>query len=306
MRLDSVFYRLAYRAGRPAWDSDEPHPGLNEIISGRQPGRVLDLGCGTGADGVLLARHGWEVVGVDFVSAAVDAAVERARGTGSSARFLHGDVTQLHKAGVVGPFDLIIDIGCYHVVPSDLRDAYVSEVAAVAHPGADLYVIGIARRRACCSPKFLQRVTRPRPLKLGVGLRARHRHVSPSQSRPSRRSSGRLLLAQALRNSAADWLSHWTTDDYPEFRLIIVIPTRELSGVGTSRSTIALLSGIYGDLVLGIIPAPRTTPSVAVPVRIKSWATRAQPSAFAASASCRCLRGGVSQMSSGPVCDTPS
>jgi hypothetical protein len=58
---------------------------------------------------------------------------------------------------------------------------------------------------------FLQRVTRSRPLQLG--LRARHRDVSPSQPRPSHGSSGRLLLAQALRNSAAAgiWLSHWTS-----------------------------------------------------------------------------------------------
>jgi cyclopropane fatty-acyl-phospholipid synthase-like methyltransferase len=94
---------------------------------------------------VFHAQNGWEVVGVDCVSAAVDAAVERARSTGSSARFLHGDVTQLRKAGIDRPFDLIIDIGCYHAIPSDLRDAYVSEVAAVARPGADLYVIGISR-----------------------------------------------------------------------------------------------------------------------------------------------------------------
>ncbi len=141
VRLDSVFYRLAYRAGKPAWDSDEPHPELNQIIAGRQPGRALDLGCGTGADAVFLAHHGWEVVGVDFVPAAIN----RARSTASSARFILGDVTQLREAGVGGPFDLIIDIGCYHAIPSDLRDAYVAEVAAVARPGADLYLVAISK-----------------------------------------------------------------------------------------------------------------------------------------------------------------
>ena len=145
MRLDSFFYRLAYRSGKPAWDTGEPHPELNQIIDGRQPGRALDLGCGSGANAVYLATHGWEVVGVDFVSSAIDAAITRARSTGSSVRFICADVTQLTKAGVLGPFDLIIDVGCYHSVPADLRDAYGSEVAAVARPGADLYLVGISR-----------------------------------------------------------------------------------------------------------------------------------------------------------------
>jgi SAM-dependent methyltransferase len=145
VRLDSFFYRLAYRSGKPAWDSGEPHPELSQIIDGRQPGRALDLGCGTGANAVYLSRHGWEVVGVDFVSGAIETATSRASSTGSSVRFICADVTELGKAEVGGPFDLIIDVGCYHGVPAELRDAYVSEVAAVARPGADLYLAGISR-----------------------------------------------------------------------------------------------------------------------------------------------------------------
>jgi 2-polyprenyl-3-methyl-5-hydroxy-6-metoxy-1,4-benzoquinol methylase len=112
VRLDSFFYRLSYRAGKPLWDTGEPHPELGEIIDGRQPGRALDLGCGTGANAVYLAQRGWEVVGVDFISGAIDTAISRARSNGSAARFICGDVTQLRNAGVSGPFDLIIDIGC--------------------------------------------------------------------------------------------------------------------------------------------------------------------------------------------------
>lgn len=144
MRLDSVFYRLAYRSGKPAWDGDQPHPDLAKIIEGREPGRALDLGCGTGTDALYLGQRGWEVVGVDFVSGAIDRAIDRARESGSSVSFVCGDVTQLHDSRVDGPFDLIIDVGCYHSIPTDLRDAYVSGVAAVAPPGAELYLAGIS------------------------------------------------------------------------------------------------------------------------------------------------------------------
>ena len=140
MRPDSLFYRLAYRLGRPRWDTAEPRPELEGLLPGRRPGRALDLGCGTGTDAIYLASHGWEVTGVDFVPEAIATARTRARAAGSTASFVAGDATRLRQAGVSGPFDLMMDIGCYHAIPARLRDAYAAEVAAVARPGADFYL----------------------------------------------------------------------------------------------------------------------------------------------------------------------
>jgi SAM-dependent methyltransferase len=144
MRLDRLFYRTTYRFGRPRWDTGEPRPELEALIQSRPPGRALDLGCGTGADAVYLASRGWQVVGIDFAAEAVEKARNRTREEGSDVRFLVGDVSRLRDAGVEGPFDLLLDIGCYHAIPAGRRDAYAAEVAAVARPGADLYVAGIA------------------------------------------------------------------------------------------------------------------------------------------------------------------
>ncbi len=144
MRLDSFFNRLAYRFGNPRWDTAEPRPELAEIVHGHHPGRALDLGCGTGTNAVYLASQGWEVVGVDFVPAAIETATARALKAGSMARFVRADVTRLREGGVDGPFDLLVDIGCYHAIPAGLRAAYAAEVAAVARPGADLYLAGIS------------------------------------------------------------------------------------------------------------------------------------------------------------------
>ena len=79
MRLDLLFYRLAYRFGRPRWDTAEPRPELEGLLPGRRPGRALDLGCGTGTDAIYLASQGWEVTGVDFVPEAIATARTRAR-----------------------------------------------------------------------------------------------------------------------------------------------------------------------------------------------------------------------------------
>ncbi len=144
MRLDALYYRFAYGSGTPFWDSDEPRPEVVELASSRPPARVLDLGCGTGSNSLHLAKLGWEVVGVDFASKAIETAKSRAAASASSARFIVADVSRLRADGIAGPFELVIDIGCYHAVPASLRDAYRSEVAAVTRAGGDLYVAGIS------------------------------------------------------------------------------------------------------------------------------------------------------------------
>lgn len=147
-RLARSFYRFTYRHGRPRWDSEEPHLELKELVSRRAPGRALDLGCGTGTDVIYLAQQGWEAVGVDFAPEAIERAQQRAREAGATARFVVGDVTRLRQAGVKGPFDLILDTGCFHGIAAGLRDAYATEIAAVAAPRADLYVAGISEAPA--------------------------------------------------------------------------------------------------------------------------------------------------------------
>jgi len=143
--LARLFYRLAYRAGSPRWDRDEPRPELVALVAGRSPGRALDLGCGTGSDALYLAQHGWQVVGVDFAPEAIATAQDRTHDDPAlSPVFVVGDVTKLRESGVKGPFDLVIDIGCYHGIPTSRRDAYAIEVAAVAAPGADFFLAGIA------------------------------------------------------------------------------------------------------------------------------------------------------------------
>lgn len=144
MRLDSLFYRFTYRFGKPRWDTGKPRPEIEGLVSGRPPGRALDLGCGTGTDAIYLAEAGWEVVGADFAPEAIATARARAIAAGSAATFVTGDVSRLRAAGVSGPFDLVIDIGCYHAIPEGLRDGYAAEVAAVTKPGTDFYLAGIS------------------------------------------------------------------------------------------------------------------------------------------------------------------
>ena len=139
------FFRLAYLFGWKPWDTGVSPPELVELVEGPKalkPGRAIDLGCGTGTNCKYLLENGWEVTGVDFVRRAIGVARRKVPG----AKLLVGDVTKLAELGVAGPFDLILDIGCFHSIPDDRREAYVSETARAARPGGTLLMFAFGAK----------------------------------------------------------------------------------------------------------------------------------------------------------------
>ena len=51
-------------------------------------------------------------------------------------------MTQLSALGIGGGYSLIMDGGCYHMVPPSRRDVYAHGVTGVAAPGALLIIVG--------------------------------------------------------------------------------------------------------------------------------------------------------------------
>jgi len=140
-------FDLLYRVGVPVWDIPPP-VGVRTVVEGPDAlpsGRALDLGCGTGTNVVYLAQHGWEATGVDFAASAIQQARRKANGI-SGATFIEGDVTRLREQGIQGPFDLVLDMGCFHALPQESREAYVQEIAAVTIPGAHLLMWEVSEK----------------------------------------------------------------------------------------------------------------------------------------------------------------
>ncbi|WP_207576371.1 class I SAM-dependent methyltransferase [Mycolicibacterium iranicum] len=71
--LDQSFWEQRWQsvegAGKP--ESVDPNRTLTEVAALLPPGNALDAGCGQGGDAIWLAKHGWEVTAVDFVSSAL-------------------------------------------------------------------------------------------------------------------------------------------------------------------------------------------------------------------------------------------
>lgn len=146
--LRRLGFELRYRLSRPRWDTGIVPPEVRQLVEEERPtpGRALDLGCGTGTTAVYLATRGWDVVGVDFAPRAIGLARRRAAdaGVADRVRFEVADVTRL--PGLGAPFDLALDIGCFHAVPDARRRAYMEGVARVLRPGATVLMYEFLRR----------------------------------------------------------------------------------------------------------------------------------------------------------------
>jgi SAM-dependent methyltransferase len=143
-------FALSYRTGRTPWDTGITPPEVVELIEGPSAlvlGRALDVGCGTGTNVGYLARHGWEAVGLDASSRAIAAARQRVAEI-SRASVMQADVTRLASLSLGAPFDLVLDVGCYHSVARHRREDYAAGVAEQTITGATLFVFAFAGRGA--------------------------------------------------------------------------------------------------------------------------------------------------------------
>ena len=130
-----AFYDILYRHFRAPWDIGPRRELVDLVESGRlKPGRAIDLGSGTASNCIYLARHGFDVLGVDYSRAAVDKGRRMAAEAGVKAEFVVDDLTDLRH--VTGTFDLLVDYGTLDDLNLKDRALYMRNVLPLAHPGS--------------------------------------------------------------------------------------------------------------------------------------------------------------------------
>ncbi len=85
--------------------SGQPNGALVTEVAGLTPGRVLDVGCGEGADAIWLASRGWEVTAIEVSGVALERAAGHARDAGVAIRFVHAELAE--AALPPASFDLV-------------------------------------------------------------------------------------------------------------------------------------------------------------------------------------------------------
>ena len=127
--------RVWRSADSPYWLVDEPRPAI--IAAAREAwfprvGTLLEIGCGTGGNAAWLASQGWTVLATDVARSAV----ARARARHGAVQGLTFSVLDACAADRLNrTFPAILDSGCLHVVPAELRPRYRDNVVAWSAPG---------------------------------------------------------------------------------------------------------------------------------------------------------------------------
>ncbi len=128
-----------YWFGAP-WEGGPREELVELVASGRlspqASQRVIDLGCGSGANAIFLAEHGFDVTGVDFSPVALRKAQAKAVERGVRLRLLKGDLARLPKGWGEEPFDLLVDYGTLDDLKDSGRRAMAETVVRLSRPGS--------------------------------------------------------------------------------------------------------------------------------------------------------------------------
>lgn len=129
------FWDVRYRESFTPWDAGKVPAQLRDYVgkTAPPPARVLVPGCGSGHDVRFFAESGWNVEGIDFSEAALEAA---------------GAVLGPHRArmrfadffgnDVAGPFDLIYERAFLCALPRGLWPKWSKRVAQLVPPGGHI------------------------------------------------------------------------------------------------------------------------------------------------------------------------
>lgn len=121
------------------WFYPELDDDLRQALAqlGLQSGRVLDLGTGPGTQAMQLAQRGFEVTATDISEAAIRLAREKAEAQGLTVTWQQDDILVTRLSG---PFDLIFDRGCFHVLPPERQPDYATTIAGLLKSGSYFFL----------------------------------------------------------------------------------------------------------------------------------------------------------------------
>jgi SAM-dependent methyltransferase len=133
--------------GVPTWEIGRPQPAVVRLLEagafGPPESKILDAGCGTGENALLLASRGHAVVGIDIASEAIARA--RARATEFAPRrvptLLVGDALDAPTVAALGPFDAALDVGLFHALAEEQLPRYAASLASAVRPGGRAFVL---------------------------------------------------------------------------------------------------------------------------------------------------------------------
>jgi len=137
----SYYWRVDHRHAIPGiFEWDERLVAFIEQVCELQPGmRVLDLACGGGDQAAILARRGYDVVGVEIAPPLVTQAQERFARDGLAGGFICGDMRAI---AYDGEFDAVLVLSGSFGFFGDAGDqALLAKIARALKPGGKAFIM---------------------------------------------------------------------------------------------------------------------------------------------------------------------
>ncbi|MBN1588844.1 MAG: class I SAM-dependent methyltransferase [Pirellulales bacterium] len=127
-----------YREGLPPWETGVPARELVRLLGEQADlvpkGTAIELGCGTGADAVYLAKAGFDVTAVEISPIALERARARARLENAAVHFVLGDIFDCPETA--GKYDLIYDAGFYEFARRKKLSRFLDLLWRMTAPGS--------------------------------------------------------------------------------------------------------------------------------------------------------------------------
>ncbi len=175
-----------YQMGTAGWDMGTPTPVFQRVLAEKRlvPGRMLVPGAGRGHDAREFARHGFEVVAVDFASDAAQAMRERMT-PDAAHEVLHADLFAL-PAEMDGSFDYVLEYTCYCAIDPTRREEYADTAARLLKRGGMFVGLAFPLGDHAGGPPFAVKTEELVGQLEQRGFALRHREAPPDSVKPRR------------------------------------------------------------------------------------------------------------------------
>ena len=121
-------------------------------VPDRKSIRLLEIGCGTGANVWFMAREGFTVSGIDGSVTAIEKARQRITAERLQAHFEVGDVAALQKTfSEMPPYDGVIDVCCLQHNSIENAERIIGQMWALLKTGGKIFSMLVAEGSYGCA-----------------------------------------------------------------------------------------------------------------------------------------------------------
>jgi len=112
--------------------------------------KVLDIGCGYGAESIYLAKKGFDVIGIDVNKDAINFAEKKAKKEEVKARFICKDALTVLRKLKDQSIDVIVDSAFSHSIKKEKREEHFKQISRVLKNKGFLYLLEFSSLDPIC------------------------------------------------------------------------------------------------------------------------------------------------------------